>query len=294
MTTMPTQLVCLAPLREFVAPDFVPPPGACDTHAHVIGDGVVFPFVENRSYTPPPATEQDYLAMLAACGMSRGVLVQVSVHGTDNRYMLQALSRHPDRLRGVCVIDSGISDAELRAMHDAGVRGVRFNVLFGGGVGFDELERVAARIAPLNWHVQILMDVRDLPDLYPRMANLPVPRVIDHMGHMPVSTGMQHAGFQALCRGVQEQGWWVKLSGAYRISEQDAYDKVTPWAQHLIEIAPDRVVWGSDWPHVGVAPMPDTVAMLNLLAKWASDESVRNRILVDNPQRLYDFPPLST
>lgn len=289
--TCDNQLPCLAPRKEMVAPVFQPPPGACDTHAHIIGDGVAYPFVANRSYTPPPATEEDYLAMLQACGISRGVLVQVSVHGTDNRYLLETLKRHQDRLRGVVVIDNGISDTALHDMHVAGVRGVRFNVLFGGGVGFDQMERICERIAPLGWHAQFLMDVRRLPELYPRMARLPVPCVFDHMGHMPVFEGMQHPGFTLLQQGLREHGWWTKLSGAYRVSDQrDVYSEVTLWAQRLIHTAPDRVVWGSDWPHVGVAHMPDTVALLNLLGQWAPDAATRRRILVDNPQRLYDFP----
>jgi len=283
--------LCLGPLPDIAPATFEVPRGACDTHAHVIGDGVRYPYVENRSYTPPPAPEDKYLAMLAGCGMTRGVLVQVSVHGTDNRYMLDVLGRHSDTLRGVAVVDASVTDRELESMHAAGVRGVRFNVLFGGGVGLDALDQLAPRIARLGWHVQFLMDVRHLPGLMPRLARLPVPCVFDHMGHMPVAEGQQHPGFQALLHGVKEYGWWAKLSGAYRISDQfDHYDDVTPWAQALIDAAPDRMVWGSDWPHVAIPRMPDTGVLRNLLPKWAPTETMRRRILVDNPQALYDFP----
>ncbi|WP_419670619.1 amidohydrolase family protein [Bordetella petrii] len=283
--------LCLGPRPDVAPASFDIPSGACDTHAHVIGDGVRHPYVANRSYTPPPAPEKKYLAMLAACGMARGVLVQVSVHGTDNRYMLDVLRRHPGQLRGVAVVNPDVPDRELAAMHAAGVRGVRFNVLFGGGVGVDAVDRLAPRLAELGWHAQFLMDVRRLPELAPRLARLPVPCVFDHMGHMPVAEGMQHPGFQALLRGVRDHGWWAKLSGAYRISEQfDHYDDVTPWAQALIEAAPDRMVWGSDWPHVAIPRMPDTGVLRNLLPKWAPDPAQRRRILVDNPQALYDFP----
>lgn len=281
---------CLAPVTDFAELEFEVPDGACDTHAHIIGDGVNHPFVESRSYTPPPATEGDYFAMLAACGMSRGVLVQVSVHGTDNRYMLNALRDHPQSLRGVVVVDSTITDAELQDMHEAGVRGVRFNVLFGGGVGFNELEHICKRIAPLGWHAQFLMDVRQLPEMFPRMRDLKVPCVIDHMGHMPVSEGIEHQGFQLLCKGIREYGWWTKLSGAFRISEQfDSFEDVAPWARALIAAAPDRVVWGSDWPHVAVPQMPDPVKLLNLLWRWVPDDALRRRILVENPAALYGF-----
>jgi predicted TIM-barrel fold metal-dependent hydrolase len=285
--------LCLGPLPDIDPPEFAAPPGACDTHAHVIGDGVAYPYVATRSYTPPPAPLENYLAMLAANGMARGVLVQVSVHGTDNRYMLEALARHPDMLRGVAVVSDTVTDRELESMHAAGVRGLRLNVLFGGGVGFDALETLAARIAGLGWHMQFLMDVRQLPELMPRMKKLPVPCVFDHMGHMPVAEGLDHPGFQALLHGVREYGWWSKLSGAYRLSERfDDYDDVTPWAQALIAAAPDRMVWGSDWPHVAITRMPNTGKLRNLLAKWAPDAEMRRKILVSNPQALYDFPPL--
>jgi len=285
--------LCLGPLANIDAPKFEIPRGACDTHAHVISDGVRYPYVENRSYTPPPAPEENYLSMLAACGMDRGVLVQVSVHGTDNRYMLDVLRRHPAKLRGVAVVSSDITDRELEELHAAGVRGVRFNVLFGGGVGLDSLETLSSRIAGLGWHLQFLMDVRDLPALMPRMRKLPVPCVFDHMGHIPVAQGIDHPGFQALLHGVKEYGWWSKLSGAYRISDRfDEYDDVTPSAQALIEAAPDRMVWGSDWPHVAIPKMPNTGRLLNLLEKWAPTPAQRQQILVTNPQVLYDFPPI--
>ncbi|MEO7127614.1 MAG: amidohydrolase family protein [Rhodoferax sp.] len=283
--------LCLAPLPEIEPPCFKIPPGACDCHAHVIDDGVRFPYVENRSYTPPPASEESYLTMLANCGMARGVLVQVSVHGTDNRYLLEVLGRHRNTLRGVAVLSGEVTDRALEDLHATGIRGLRFNVLFGGGVGLDALEPLAARIAGLGWHLQFLLDVRDLPALMPRLQKLPVACVFDHMGHMPVAEGIQHPGFQALLHGIRDYGWWAKLSGAYRISSQfDDYDNVTSWAQALIEAAPERMVWGSDWPHVALPRMPNTGHMLNLLAKWAPDREQRDRILTTNPQKLYDFP----
>lgn len=283
--------LCLGPQPDIEHPAFTVPPGACDTHAHVIGDGVHYPFVDERSYTPPPAPEENYLRMLLACGMSRGVLVQVSVHGTDNRYLLGVLRRHPTQLRGVAVAAADITEHELEAMHAAGVRGLRLNVLFGGGVDFGALEVLAQKIAPLGWHLQFLMNVQDLPPLLPRLAKLRLPCVFDHMGHMPVALGMTEPGFQALLTGLREHDWWVKLSGAYRISrhfDQD-FDDVIPFAQALIAAAPDRMVWGSDWPHVAIPRMPDTGHLLNLLARWAPDPEQRQRILVDNPARLYDF-----
>jgi len=285
--------LCLAPLPDMDAATFDIPAGACDTHAHVVAtDAIAYPQVPERSYTPPPAPESAYLAMLKQTGMSRGVLVQISVYGTDNRYMLEVLRRHPDQLRGIGVVAPTVTDAELEAMHAAGVRGLRINVLFGGGIGFDAMETLAHRIADFGWHMQFLMDARQLPELMPRMRKLPVPGVVDHMGHMPVAEGIHSAGFQALQHLVRDHGWWVKLSGAYRISERfDDFSDVVPWAQALIDTAPDRMLWGSDWPHVHLTRMVNTGRLRNQLALWAPDADVRHRILVSNPERLYGFAP---
>ena len=283
--------LCLAPLPTVAAARSPLPAGACDTHAHVIAaDNNAYPFVPERTYTPPPAPEASYLAMLDATGMTRGVLVQISVHGTDNRYFLEVLRRHPQRLRGVGVVDPSASDRELDAMHAAGVRGLRINVLFGGGIGFDAMETLAHRCAERGWHLQFLLDARRLPELLPRMRRLPVVGVIDHMGHAPVADGTHSPGFQAMQHLVRDHGWWVKLSGAYRISERfDDFDDVTPWARALIETAPDRMLWGSDWPHVHIPRMVDTGRLRNQLADWAPEADLRQRILVTNPQHLYGF-----
>ena len=283
--------LCLGPLPEIDPPSFVVPFGAVDTHAHVVAASDSYPMVPERSYTPPPAPEDKYLAMLDATGMTYGVLVQISVYGTDNRYLLETLRRHPDRLRGIAVVSPDVTDAELEAMHAAGVRGLRINVLFGGGIGFKAMETLAHRIKDLGWHMQFLMDVSTLPDLMPRMTKLPVPGIVDHMGHTPVAQGLDAPGFSALRSLVRDHGYWVKLSGAYRISERfPTFDDVTPFAQALIEDAPDRMVWGSDWPHVSLTRMPNTGALRNLLPLWAPDADTRRRILVDNPARLYGFP----
>lgn len=284
---------CLTPPKTFQTPSFEVPRNACDTHAHVVAaDESAYPLVANRSYTPVPAPESDYLAMLDATGMERGVLVQISVYGTDNRYMLEVLRRHPHRLRGIGVVSPDVSDRELTEMHEAGVRGLRLNVLYGGGIGLDAAQTLAEKIAGMGWHLQLLLDAQHLPEIMPRLQKLTVPIVVDHMGHMPVALGTHHPGFQALQHLLRDHGWWTKLSGAYRISELSApYDNVTPWAQALVEAAPDRVVWGSDWPHVAVDPMPDAGALRNLLATWVPDLQQRHRILVDNPSRLYDFAP---
>lgn len=286
---------CLAPLDFMEVSSFTIPPGACDTHAHVVSPETGrYPMVDSRSYTPPAADEAKYLHMLHQEGMSRGVLVQISVYGTDNRYMLEVLGRHPDILRGVAVVDPGIDEKELERMHGIGVRGLRINTLFGGGIGYDAIETLAAKIAPLGWHLQFLIDANDLPELMPRLTDLSVPCVIDHMGHTPVSQRLDSPAFQALFHLVSDHGWWVKLSGAYRISTDfSQFSDVIPLAQQLVRRAPDRMLWGSDWPHVSIPRMPDTGALRNQLALWVPDAQQRAGILVDNPARLYGFEPVS-
>lgn len=282
---------CLAPDPSHRRPGWTVPPGACDTHAHVIGPPHRFPYVADRSYTPPEAPPEAYLGMLDALGLDRGVLVQVSVHGTDNRRMVEVLRSRPARLRGIAVVAPDVSDNELADLAAAGVRGLRLNVLFGGGVGFDALETLASRIAGLGWHLQFLLDARELPALAPRLERLPVPFVVDHMGHMPTAAGFDHPGFQTLLRLVRDCGCWVKLSGAYRTSSAGPpFTDTIPFARALVEAAPDRMVWGSDWPHVAMDTyMPNTGDLLDLLATWVPDEALRRRILVDNPARLYGF-----
>ena len=285
---------CQGPQPFVRAPSFAIPKGACDTHAHVIG-GDRFPMVSNRSYTPPAAPEAAYLGMLDALETDRGVVIQVSVYGADNSCMVETLRAHPERLRGVAVVAPDVGDAELEELAAAGVRGVRINALFGGGVAIGELERLAARIAPLGWHVQLLIDARTLPELAPAIERLPVEIVFDHMGHIPVEAGTGHPGFRRLVGLLREGRAWVKLSGAYRISAAGApFHDTTPFARALVEAAPERCVWGSDWPHVAVSgPMFNTADLLDLLEVWVPEESVRRDILVTNPARLYGFPDVA-
>jgi 2-pyrone-4,6-dicarboxylate lactonase len=282
--------LCAAP-QPFINPiKFNVPVGAVDTHAHVISSQMAFPMVANRSYTPPEATEEQYLAMLDGTRMTYGVLVQVSIYGTDNSCMLEVLKSHPERLRGIAVVSPDVSDQELEQLDAAGVRGLRINVLFKGGSNLDEMERLACRIKDLNWHIQLLMDVRHLPELMPRVRKLPVPLVFDHMGHMPVSEGVHSQGFESLRRLLVEGGHWVKLSAAYRLNNSvDSFDDVKPFARLLVADNPDRVLWGSDWPHVSQTRTPNTGDLLNLLPDWVPDAAIRDRILVDNPGRLYGF-----
>lgn len=270
---------------------FTVPPGAVDTHAHVIGLPPDYPFVATRSYTPPAATAPEYLAMLDATGMTWGVLTQVSVHGTDNRLLVEALTAHRRRLRGIAVIPPDCPDRERAALKDAGVVGLRINVLYGGGVGFDDLESYGALCREMGWHLQFLIAAQDLPPLAARFGKLPVPFLIDHMGHFPTSLGTGDPGFRALT-GLVRDGAWVRLSGAYRNTVQGPpYADTIPFARALVEANPDRCVWGSDWPHVAnYGHMMGVGDLLDLLADWVPDAAVRNRILTTNPQALFGFP----
>jgi 2-pyrone-4,6-dicarboxylate lactonase len=265
---------------------FIVPLGAVDTHAHVISPAS---FVPNRSYTSPEATENQYIRMLDEVGMTYGVLIQVSVNGQDNEPMLKVLERHPQRLRGVAVPLLSQSDAYYQRMKDAGVVGIRMNLMFsGGGLDISKLEECDALAKDWGWHIQFLLDANDLPTLMPRMQKLQSTLVIDHMGYLRTSVGLQSPGFQALRELVQERAW-VKVSGAYRLTDEPPpYEDVVPYAKALIAAAPDRCIWGSDWPHVanwGI--MPRVAQMLESLALYAPEEAVRNQILCANPQRLY-------
>jgi predicted TIM-barrel fold metal-dependent hydrolase len=283
--------LCLAPDPTPQGPTrYRVPAGAVDTHAHVIGAPPAYPYVPDRSYTPHPASVEAYLAMLDATGMAKGVLVQVSVHGTDNRLLVETLRAHRERLRGIAVIPLGLPDAALAELDEAGIRGLRLNVLFGGGVGLAELESYGALAREMGWHLQFLLDARTLPEIAGRLSRLPVPVVIDHMGHMGAEAGLDHPGFRTLVELVRD-GAWVKLSGAFRTSsEGPPYHDTIPFARTLNDAAPDRCVWGSDWPHVSqYEGVPKTRELLDLMADWVPDEARRRLLFVDNPNRLYGF-----
>jgi predicted TIM-barrel fold metal-dependent hydrolase len=288
---------CPAP-RDPTPPKIPLPPGACDTHAHVFGPAAQFPYAEERSYTPPDAPLEKYLGTLDTLGFARGVLVQGSAHGRDNSAMLDALARHPDRLRGVAVADADTPAAELRRWGDFGVRGLRFNHFFRdgqlhyrGGVPLDAAHALAPSMRELGWHMQLWIDVKDLPDTIPVLQSLALPVVIDHMGRTDARAGTETPGFQSLLRLLGEGGGWVKLSGAHRISRNAPdYPEAHPFHAALVRANPDHLVWGTDWPHPRIeGEMPDAGHLLDLFQQWTPDAATRHRILVSNPARLYGF-----
>jgi predicted TIM-barrel fold metal-dependent hydrolase len=275
------------------------PQGACDCHCHVFGPVARFPYTEPRSYTPDDAPLAAYLALLDRLGFDRGVLVQPSAYGRDNRAMLDALEHEPARLRGVAVGGAELDQATIRQWHAAGVRGLRANEFrrdgkpyYHNGVGLKDIEPFLPLMAELGWHLQLWIDTRDLPDLWPSLERAPVPIVVDHMGRMEYHHGTQHPGFQALLRGVGSGRLWSKLSGAYRLGATPPdYPQARPFHEALIAANPRNLVWATDWPHPRPdGPVPDAAHLLELFLDWTPDAAVRQAILVDNPARLYDFP----
>ncbi len=283
--------VCPGPQPQARKPSWEVPPGAADCHAHVFGPRERYPYAANRYYTPPPVFLRDYIATHDAMGITRGVLVQSAVHGANNAVILDAIARHPGRLRGVALIDDGFDDAALETLHRGGVRGFRANLVAKIGVQLDAARHLAQRVAPLGWHVQFLLDAEAFPDLDRTFGSFPTPVVIDHMGRPDPARGVDAPGFQALIRLLRAGKGWTKLSAPYRTSRRHPpYADMDQFAQALIAAAPDRLVWGSDWPHVTLeTPMPNDGDLLDRLATWAPDANVRRRILVDNPIALYGF-----
>jgi 2-pyrone-4,6-dicarboxylate lactonase len=268
---------------------FKVPAGAVDTHAHVIGQPPDYPFVEARSYTPPRAAPASYLAMLDATGMTYGVLIQVSVHGTDDRLLRETLRANRQRLRGISVLPLGLPTLAYEQARADGIVGLRLNTLYGGGIGYEDLPEYDALAQDMGWHLQFLLDARELPALAPRLGKLKSPFIVDHMGHFPAALGTTLPGFQTLLALVRDGGW-VKLSGSYRLTDAPPYEETSALAQALADAAPERCVWGSDWPHVANwNTMMNVGDLLDVLATWVPDEAARNRVLVDNPQRLYGF-----
>ena len=266
--------------------------GATDCHAHVFGPQQRFPYVANTSYIAPDAVTTDYVHMLENNGCDRGVLVQPSVYGTDNSCMVDALRSGLHALRGIAVVSADISDRELEDLHAAGVRGVRINLASATeGLTLADGERLAPRLKALGWHLQFYLDLTKMPEAEAQLAKLPITIVIDHFARCPAKDGVDAPAFQALLRLVQRDNCWAKAMGPYFISNNaPLYADVTPLARVLVAAAPDRVVWGTDWPHPGArALMPEDPLLADLLAEWVPDETQRRKVLVDNPARLYDF-----
>jgi 2-pyrone-4,6-dicarboxylate lactonase len=273
-------------------PTFTLPPGTCDTHVHVWGPFDRFPVAKGAPYTPPERNKTDLLALHARLGVSRCVIVQTTVYKSDNRAMLDAIADNPAAYRGVALVDAGFGDAEYQALHDGGVRGVRFGFVkhLGGVPDIALVKRTADRIAGMGWHLVLHLDAANIPDFEDLLRGFDLPVVIDHMGRVPVADGPDQPPFRILLDLLKRPNYWVKVSGAERISaEGPPFRDAVPFARRLIEAAPDRTLWGTDWPHPNVRWDPDEADLVDLLPDFG-DAAALQRVLVDNPARLYGFP----
>lgn len=281
-------------------PTFAVPPGTVDAHCHVFGPGAEFPYAPERKYTPCDAGKDLLFALRDRLGISRNVIVQATCHGTDNRALLDALRAAGERARGVVSLDADVTDAELAELHAAGVRGVRFNFLR-RLVDFtprEVLETIAARIAPLGWHVVVYFEAPDLEELEPFFTSLPTDVVVDHMGRPDVTRPLDGPEFGRFVRFMENNPTvWTKVSCPERLSvtgppaldgQRDAYRDVVPFARFLVERFPDRVLWGTDWPHPNLKDhMPDDGLLVDHIAHIAPTAALQRALLVDNPTRLY-------
>ncbi len=289
---------CAPPDFELRTPKTRFPALACDTHAHICGPVSRFRYAEERIYTPPDALVPDYARLLKAIGCGRAVLVQPSVYGTDNTALLAGLKEiraNGIDCRGVAVIDKNITDEELERFDDAGIRGIRFNLVDVAnpetGLPLDEVRVLCAKIAALDWHAEFLIHVDDYPDFDILFANWPVDIVIGHMGYSRLGQNCETEGFQAMVRLAGQGRCWIKMTGPYRISTGDLpYRQAGDFAHVLVEKIPQRLIWGTDWPHVMVTKkMPNDADLCDLFADWVADPEKRQAILVTNPAELYRF-----
>jgi 2-pyrone-4,6-dicarboxylate lactonase len=274
-------------------PAFQVPAGAVDAHCHVFGPAAQFPFAPERKYTPCDASKDQLFALRDHLGFSRNVVVQATCHGNDNRALVDALLHSQGRARGVASVSRDVTDDVLRAMHAAGVRGVRFNFLK-RLVDFTPKEvllEIAGRIAPLGWHVVVYFEAQDLPELWDFFTTLPTDVVVDHMGRPDVTRPVDGPEFELFVRLLREHpNVWSKVSCPERLSKSGppAYDDVVPFARRIVEAFPDRVLWGTDWPHPNLkGHMPDDGKLVDFLPKIAVTPELQRRLLVDNPMRLY-------
>jgi predicted TIM-barrel fold metal-dependent hydrolase len=286
---------CAPPDPNPRKPRLVLPPLACDSHAHILGPASRYAYSPARTYTPPDALLPAYEHLLKTLGVARAVLVQPSVYGSDNTAMLDAMKVAGNRFRGVAVVKEDISEAELRKLHDAGVRGVRFNIVDvkdgkRGTLPLDAPKKLAQRVRSLGWHVEFLMHVDEFPDLDRAFADFPVDIVLGHLGYTKTDKGLDAPGYQAMLRLVKSGRCWVKLTGPYRISAKALpYPDVTQFAHALMKANPERILWGSDWPHVTTKVMPNDGDLCDLLSDWIPAAELREQVLVKNPAKLYGF-----
>jgi predicted TIM-barrel fold metal-dependent hydrolase len=272
-------------------PKLKAPPNACDCHMHIYDSR--FPVAPNAKLRPPDATVDAYRLFQKRIGTTRNVVVTPSTYGTDNSCTLDAMAKLGATARGVAVVDMSVADAELKRLNDLGIRGIRFNLVQSGATTIEMIEPLSKRINHLGWHVQIHMLGGQIVEAADLLQRLPSPIVLDHMARVPEPAGVDHAAFASVLKLIEKSRTWIKLSGAYADTRTGppTYADVSKVAQAYVMASPERMIWGSDWPHPTekADAKPDDAVLFDLLADWAPDETMRNRILVDNPAALYRF-----
>ncbi|MFJ2991267.1 amidohydrolase family protein [Pandoraea sp. NPDC087047] len=286
---------CAGPLTSLLTPAVQLPPQACDCHFHILGPADRYPYSPNRIYTPPDCLVPDYVALRNCLGLSRCVVVQPSVYGSDNTVLVETLRTMGDDARGVVVLDDTAGPGELADLHALGVRGVRVNLVDvqrpGADLPVDRLLRLQERVAPLGWHLELLVPVDQHPDLYEALHRFDVPLVFGHMGYPTIGTPLTHPGMAAMLALMQEGRAWAKLTAPYRLETgEPPYHRAQTIARWLVAQCPRQVVWGTDWPHVMVKTrMPHDVELLEVTAQWIEAPHLRHAIFAENPARLYQW-----
>ncbi len=280
-------------------PKLKPPPGACDTHLHVYGPPEHYPFSPERNYTPDPhSTLDDYLKVRRTLGLERAVIVTGSANGTDNQVTLDALARMKGKFKGLALLDPAITDAELIHLKESGFTGFRVKVNGKGGLPFEAAKKMAARVDGFGWHVEFLsQSMAEAIAAVPSLKKLNVPYVFDHVAHAAPDKKVNDPGFNELLRILTDnEQAWINLYSFYQLSAEGPpdYADMLSVVRAIIDARPDRVVWGSNWPHAGIqVPMPNDADLLDFLLAAAPDEKIRKLILTDNPAALYGWPALS-
>jgi 2-pyrone-4,6-dicarboxylate lactonase len=271
---------------------FTPPPLACDAHCHVFGPAAKFPYDPKAAYTPQDAPFEALQQLHSTLGFQRAVIVHASCHGADMRVTLDAIARSGGRYRGTAIIDSSYSEKDFERMHEGGIRAVRFNFVrhLGGRPDMAFFRKTVDRLQALGWHLILHLDAQDLIEFADLFSKLPVPFVIDHMGRIKAADGLEQPPFKTLLGFLKNENAWVKICGAERVSSKGPpFTDAVPFGRALVEAAPDRVLWGTDWPHPNVKWMPDDAALVDLFPLMAPEPALQRKILVENPARLYGF-----
>jgi len=292
-TAAPARTGTAAPDPNTRTPKFKPPPLACDAHCHVFGPAAKFPYDPKAAYHPPDSPFEGLQKLHSILGFQQAVIVHASCHGADMRVTLDAIARSKGAYRGTAIIDSSFSERHFREMHDGGIRGVRFNFVkhLGGRPDMELFRKTIDRVKAMGWHLILHLDSSDLVEFRDLFMKIPVPMVIDHMGRVKAADGLEQPAFRTLLDFLKNENFWVKVCGPERVSSMGPpFTDAVPFARALIAAAPDRILWGTDWPHPNVGKhMPNDGDLVDLFAQMAPTPELQRKILVDNPARLYGF-----